>query len=166
MNAESVASIEEASAELFAALDANGDASMTRDELKAALQRLGLYRDDTSVEQLFLALDIDGDGQITLDEFVKGIGEVAVVAGEGVGVVGESIASVALDYRGRNEGAPDEGRSSAASDDGEISSEDLKRVKALDDTPSDSESDDDDDDDDDEQLTSAARGILSSWQQR
>eukprot|EP00440_Ansanella_granifera_P054017 gb/GFBE01058559.1/.p1 GENE.gb/GFBE01058559.1/~~gb/GFBE01058559.1/.p1 ORF type:complete len:597 (+),score=162.97 gb/GFBE01058559.1/:1-1791(+) len=53
----------------FREMDANADKTVTREELKRFMQRIGLYRKSDDVDVLFEAMDVNGDGMIQLSEF-------------------------------------------------------------------------------------------------
>ena len=58
--------------ELYRQLDIDGDGSLTFEEIKKGLKRLG--RDDTDfINQLLAQADTDGSGEIDFDEFVAAI---------------------------------------------------------------------------------------------
>eukprot|EP01052_Picozoa_sp_SAG31_P004618 SAG31_NODE_193_length_20735_cov_15.125509_2_plen_5371_part_00 len=58
----------------FSALDFDGDGSITHDEFRAGLRRLGIVLPTTTVEQLLKAFDADNDGEINYVEFLREFG--------------------------------------------------------------------------------------------
>ena len=57
----------------FAAIDANHDGQVSKDELKAHLQKLGDNVTDDVVDELMGKVDENGDGKIDFEEFVKAV---------------------------------------------------------------------------------------------
>jgi Ca2+-binding EF-hand superfamily protein len=58
----------------FAALDWNGDGSITHEEFRAGLRRIGVSLPKGQVDELIRAFDADGDGVIEYCEFVREFG--------------------------------------------------------------------------------------------
>lgn len=58
---------------VFAALDANGDGTLSRVELVAGLDKLGLHLPDALVDAVCRSFDKDGSGRIDFHEFVRWI---------------------------------------------------------------------------------------------
>ncbi|KAL8172489.1 hypothetical protein V2J09_024293 [Rumex salicifolius] len=56
--------------QMFANIDTDGSGSITYDELKEGLARLGSKLTETEVQQLMEAADVDGDGSIDYIEFI------------------------------------------------------------------------------------------------
>ena len=69
----------------FSSLDADGDGSISKEELSSAMQRLGANPSDEEVSAMVSAVDVDGDGAIDRDEF-----KASVVAGDVAGTAGEA----------------------------------------------------------------------------
>lgn len=56
---------------VFALLDTDSDAMLTRDEVRAGLKRLGIHvKDANDFERVFNEIDLDGSGTVELDEFL------------------------------------------------------------------------------------------------
>ena len=51
-------------------LDKDNDGSLTRDELKAALQASGKVTDEKALDELMAGADADADGKITREEYL------------------------------------------------------------------------------------------------
>ncbi len=51
-------------------LDKDNDGSVTRDEIKAALQVSGKVTDEKALDELMAGADADGDGKITRAEYL------------------------------------------------------------------------------------------------
>jgi len=66
--------------ELFKALDANGDGTVTLEEIKESppelKQKLEEFMQADSVDDLFEMVDVDDSGEVDIDEFVDGISKV------------------------------------------------------------------------------------------
>ena len=65
----------------FIAADADKDGKVTLQELGAMLQAKGITWSPKRIEALLCAFDEDGDGALDLAEFVKGLEQLATVAG-------------------------------------------------------------------------------------
>jgi len=59
--------------EAFDAFDIDGNGSITVDEMRLAMQNLGISASARQVRQIVSELDIDGDDCVSFDEFVTGV---------------------------------------------------------------------------------------------
>ena len=57
--------------EAFKAFDADGDGTMSKDELKKILAKFGQHLTDAEINAAMAKVDTDGDGQIDFNEFKK-----------------------------------------------------------------------------------------------
>merc|ERR1712190_544538 len=57
---------------IFKQIDANGDGGMSKEELQAYFDKLGL-KDHKLIGRTFVALDVDGDGVLSFSEFAAGV---------------------------------------------------------------------------------------------
>ncbi|TKR83209.1 hypothetical protein L596_016834 [Steinernema carpocapsae] len=55
--------------QLFSMLDTDGSGAIGNDELKQAVQQLGLHIRDAEIDDLIREVDADGNGEIDFDEF-------------------------------------------------------------------------------------------------
>jgi Ca2+-binding EF-hand superfamily protein len=56
---------------VFKSFDKDGDGSVDSNELKAALQRLGLNTTDKNIQSMIKEVDINKNGKLEFDEFVQ-----------------------------------------------------------------------------------------------
>jgi Ca2+-binding EF-hand superfamily protein len=56
---------------VFKSFDKDNDGSIDTNELKTAMQRLGLTKDDKVIQQLIKDVDTNKNGKIEFDEFIN-----------------------------------------------------------------------------------------------